>query len=298
MFGYIQANQVELSDADKTTYKSYYCGLCRCLKEIAGARGQLLLNYDMTFLVILLSGLYELPSEPEKFLCALHMASKRTAIINDATRYGAAMNVILSYHNLMDDFEDTGNRSKWVLAKALKGPYRKVAEKYPRQAEAIEHFMEETKEAQQRGERNLDIVSGYTGEMLGSLFLWKEDVWKSDLLDMGYYMGKFIYLMDAYEDREKDQKNGNYNPLIRKREENPDAYEAFMGQTLTSLVAECARSFERLPIIEEAPILRNILYSGVWTKYEYLRLKSGQKAAEKAAAERKKEDAVLGREGF
>jgi len=90
---------------------------------------------------------------------------------------------------------------------------------------------------------------------------------------MGFYMGKFIYLLDAYEDLKQDQKKGNYNPLAYVQMESKEEYETFCRSTLTCLMAECAKSFERMPILQHAEILRNILYSGVWTKYEYLKLK-------------------------
>ena len=60
MFGYININREELSDENKKAYQAYYCGLCRKLKENCGTKGQMLLNYDMTFLVVLLTGLYRM----------------------------------------------------------------------------------------------------------------------------------------------------------------------------------------------------------------------------------------------
>ena len=127
--------------------------------------------------------------------------------------------------------------------------------------------------AEKAKESNIDIVAGYTGEMLGQIFQWKQDEWSKDLESMGFYMGKFIYLLDAYEDLKQDQKKGNYNPLAYVQMESKEEYETFCRSTLTCLMAECAKSFERMPILEHAEILRNILYSGVWTKYEYLKLK-------------------------
>ena len=42
----------------------------------------------------------------------------------------------------------------------------------------------------------------------------KEDEWADVLRCCGYYLGKFVYLMDAYEDLEKDQRKKEYNPWI------------------------------------------------------------------------------------
>ena len=110
--------------------------------------------------------------------------------------------------------------------------------------------------------------------MLGEIFVWKEnDIWAEELRCMGFYMGKFIYLMDAYEDLGKDERNRCYNVLSLMRQETEQDFETFSRLMLTSMMAECAKSFERLPILLHAEICRNVLYSGVWTKYEYIRLK-------------------------
>lgn len=273
MFGYINVNRKELHAEDEKTYQAYYCGLCQQLKKEGGIKGQMLLNYDMTFLLILLTGLYELENEENAFLCPVHPTRRKTAYINAATEYAAAMDIVLSYHSLMDDYEDDGSHIKQTMAKALRKDYQRIAIRYPRQVSAVETYMKRLSEAEARKETNIDIVAGYTGEMLGAIFQWREDEWSKDLESMGFYMGKFIYLLDAYEDLKTDQKKGNYNPLLTLQVESNQEYETFCRSTLTCLMSECAKSFERMPVLQHAEILRNILYSGVWTKYEYLQLK-------------------------
>ena len=79
MFGYIGVNRKELTEENIHAYQSYYCGLCRCLKSNCGIKGQMMLNYDMTFLIILLTGLYEVENEAISFTCRLHPMKKREA---------------------------------------------------------------------------------------------------------------------------------------------------------------------------------------------------------------------------
>ena len=117
--------------------------------------------------------------------------------------------------------------------------------------------------------------------MLAELFDWKEDMWSNELRNMGYYMGKFIYMMDAYDDLPEDIKKDNFNPLISVKEKCAEGFETYCESALSTLMAECARSFERLPILKNASVIRNILYSGVWTKYEYIQLKRNKKTKEK-----------------
>ena len=87
----------------------------------------------------------------------------------------------------------------------------------------------------------------------------------------GFYLGKFVYLMDAYEDLEKDRADGTYNPLLSSSS-RPD-FEDWMKKILTMMMAECAAEFERLPVLKDLAILRNILYAGVWTKYDLIHQK-------------------------
>lgn len=292
MFGYININQKELPLESKRAYQSYYCGLCRRLKSNCGTKGQMLLNYDMTFLIVLLTGLYELENEETDFTCPLHPTKKRKAWINEATDYAADMNVILAYHNMLDDWKDDRAYAKRAFVKILDKDYNRIMQKYPRQVEAIEQFMQKQEEAEQRKENNIDIVAGLTGEMLGEIFVWKEDVWTDELKTLGFYMGKFIYIMDAYEDYEEDIKHNRYNPLRNLADESEQDFDTLCKLVLTSMMSECAKSFERLPILLHADILRNILYSGVWSKYEYLQLKkkkNAKKAHSKKSTEKKSE---------
>ena len=76
----------------------------------------------------------------------------------------------------------------------------------------------------------------------------------------------FIYLMDAYEDIDDDIANACYNPFMQFRER--EDFDDYCKQILTMMIAECSREFEKLPILTHAEILRNILYSGVWCRFE------------------------------
>lgn len=281
MFGYINVNREQLSEEDKTKYQSFYCGLCRQLGKNAGLKAQMLLNFDLCFLGILLQSLYEPDINSEDFRCVIHPVKPKHGYSSEAISYAADMDIILSYHSLMDHYTDDNSKLSGMAAKSIKEDYDRIALKYPRQAKAVEEYIKKLSFAEASKEANIEKVSCYTGEMLGEIFNWKQDAWGQTLHCMGYYMGKFIYLMDAYDDIKKDEKRGNYNPLLYLKKESPKEFECFVKINLTSLMAECAKSFERLPIVENADILRNIIYSGVWTRYEYLQLKNKKDLKEK-----------------
>ena len=277
MFGYVNADKKEMTDEERSTYQAYYCGLCRELKRQAGAGAQICLNYDITFLAILLSGLYEPDEVTEPFRCRLHPTKKRFFHESEVMQYAASMNIVLSYYKLLDDYQDDHKTSRKKIANRFEPVVKRVCEEYPRQTQAIEDFVRELSDAEYRQEDNLTVLSALSGDMLGELFCYKEeDVWNESLRSMGYYLGKFIYLLDAYDDMEKDRKNHNFNPMLRAIDKDP-SYDAFCRQVLVSLIAECTKEFERLPILKNASILRNILYSGIWTKYDMIQARRDHK---------------------
>ena len=277
MFGYVNADKNEMTDEERSTYQAYYCGLCRELKRQAGAGAQICLNYDITFLAILLSGLYEPDEVTEPFRCRLHPTKKRFFHESEVMQYAASMNIVLSYYKLLDDYQDDHKTSRKKIANRFEPVVKRVCEEYPRQTQAIEDFVRDLSDAEYRQEDNLTVLSALSGDMLGELFCYKEeDVWNESLRSMCYYLGKFIYLLDAYDDMEKDRKNHSFNPMLRAIDKDP-SYDAFCRQVLVSLIAECTKEFERLPILKNASILRNILYSGIWTKYDMIQARRDHK---------------------
>lgn len=269
MFGYIIVNKQEMKFRDFELYQSYYCGFCRKLKEKYGIRGQLTLSYDMTFLILLLSGLYEARETAGSCKCVAHPFDRHSTRSNQFTEYAADMNVILTYYHCMDDWEDEKKLLKRGYAGVLKSAFQKAESLYPEKAKRIERELVQLKKYERDRERNLDMPAGCFGNIMAEIFAYRNDEWQEELQKMGFYLGKFIYLMDAYEDIEKDEKNGCYNPFAFSYKE--EGFEEEVRRILRMMMAECSKSFEKLPILEYTEILRNILYSGVWCRFEYVR---------------------------
>ena len=171
------------------------------------------------------------------------------------------------------DWKDEKSYTKKTIASMFEKDYKRVAAQYPRQVKAVEDYIAKLSAYEESKETNIDLVAGLTGEMLGEIFAWKQDEWYDELKTLGFYLGKFIYLMDAYEDLKKDEKNDSYNPLRYLEINDEQEFEVLCRLMMTSMLSECAKSFERLPILLHADILRNIIYSGIWSKYEYIQLK-------------------------
>ncbi len=284
MFGYVTVNQNELKLREFDHYRSYYCGVCCDLRDAYGKRGQLTLSYDTTFLALLLTSLYEEKDAEGMTRCVAHPLSKHKTRRNAFTRYAADVGVILSFYSCMDDWTDEKRYSRLLFAKLLSGKEKAAENLFKEKAEVIAQRLAQLREAEEKGENDLDLVSGYFGELMGEIFVCRKDEWESALRRMGFYLGKYIYILDAYDDLEKDKKTGSYNPVLADplsaSPDDPAFVEKYRG-ILTQMMAECCRSFESLPILENADILRNILYSGVWARFEDITKKRQEKTKQR-----------------
>ena len=264
MFGYITIHKDELKIKDFDKYRSYYCGVCHSLKKF-GFAGQMTLSYDMTFLAILLSSLYEDETEAVKKRCVPHPIKSHYAIVNQYTDYAAAMNVLLTYYKLKDDWNDEKSLKSNTLAGMLSRAYKKARDLYPEQARIIEEAIAKQNAYEKSRGSSIDEAATPTGELLAGVFIMKPDEWKNYLRRMGFFLGKYIYILDAYDDLDKDIKKNNYNPLIPIHKE--EGFRDRCKDMLTLMAAESTRAFESLPILDNVDILRNILYSGIWNKF-------------------------------
>jgi hypothetical protein len=198
----------------------------------------------------------------QEFRCALHPLHKRTATVNKYTDYAADMTVALAYYKCLDDWQDEHKHLQHQYASKLKGSYQVVRQRWPRQCEAIEKGIAELGKIEKNPSSLADEAINCFGRLMAELFVIEEDFWSSSLRNFGYHLGRFIYLMDATMDYEKDQKTGNYNPL-NSMGKTPDDMEA----SLSMLIGAATREFEKLPLVQDSHLLRNILYGGVWQQY-------------------------------
>lgn len=275
MFGYIVVNKAELKFREYDVYRSYYCGLCKSLKEREGNLSRLVLSYDMTFVYMLLTGLYEPETACGAERCMVHPLEKHMMRRNKFADYVADMSMLLTCYKYRDDWQDDRKISAKCMLTLLSRKNGKVLQRYPEKAARIAEAMEQLAKGEEENSANLDEMAGIFGSIMAEILVYREDEWEPALSKMGFYLGKFIYILDAYEDIGEDKRKGNYNPLCRLYE-MPD-FEGACREILTMMIAECCREFEKLPILENADILRNILYSGVWVKYEEIRKKRAGK---------------------
>ena len=264
MFGYVMANPEELSKEENRRYLSVYCGICRQIRENSGQTARVGLSYDLTFLAMLLMSLYEPEETGGDSACMLHPIKKRPWVQNEYTRYAADMNVALAYYKAQDDIADEEKQTAKLAAKIFSKDLARIREEYPRQCSAMESCLARLSELEKESCGNPDLPAGCFGELMGTLFVYKEDLWAPSLYQMGMALGRFIYMADAAVDYRRDRKKKRYNPFLAMgMEEDWSAWE----QYLVLAMGRCTEHFERLPLVQDKTILDNILYSGIWLQY-------------------------------
>ncbi len=272
MFGFVTAHLAELDEAQKNRYQAVYCGICRQIRQRSGQTARLCLSYDMTFLALLLLSLYEPEETVGNNACKLHPIHKRPWTDSQIIRYCADMNVVLAYYNALDNWQDDGSlRAKW-MAGQLRPSLERIEQQYPRQCRAIEDCITHLSRLERDNCANPDEPAGCFGQLMAELFVYNEDLWTSDLREMGMHLGRFIYLADAAADYRKDKRRHKYNPYIAMgSQEDRDTWDHY----LVLAMGRCTHHFEKLPLVQDKKILDNILYSGVWTTLGRKRKEAG-----------------------
>ena len=273
MFGYVNISRKELEDSRQKRFNSVYCGVCRRIREQSGQLSRLGLRYDIAFLSTLLMSLYEPEETSGRNACHLHPITKRPWVDNEFIRYGADMNVALAYYKAQDDWQDDQKLSAKAMAGVFGKNMPRIEESYPRQCAAIAGCIADLSRLEQENCPSPDETANCFGRLMAELFVVREDFWSPTLRELGFHLGRFIYLLDAAVDFEKDKKHGKYNPYLAMGMENADwaRWEDYLVLTM----AKCTECYERLPLVQDKDILDNVLYSGVW-----LHCKQGKKEVE------------------
>lgn len=265
MFGYVMPSWKALNDAQQQRYRSVYCGICRAIGTRCSQTARLGLSYDMAFLALLHMSLYEPEETAGRSICLLHPASKRPWTDNGFVHYAADLNVLLAYYNLMDDWLDERKYSARALATRMEKTLPPIRQRYVRQDQAIEASLRELSRLEQENCPNPDVPAGVFGRLMGALFVYQEDLWADTLRQMGFHLGRFIYLLDAMEDCRKDARKGRYNPFLAMGQTDPDVWEQYLLMAMGS----CTQFYEKLPLVQDKALLDNILYSGVWQRKRF-----------------------------
>ncbi len=235
MFGYVRADTPYLYIKDKTLYEAMYCGLCKGIREVCGQSARLGLSYDITFLSVILHNILGEDVEIEKSHCLTHcIRSKMMAKTDELTRKLGALNTLLAYYKYTDDIQDEGKgRGKRLLFK--KG-YKKAKKTYPEIEKIAKENLAEQEKVERAKTESIDRAADATAKLLGQFSDYVLGDKRSEYTyNLFYTLGKWIYLIDALDDYDKDIKKGAYNPfaLAYRAENKCKLLEGKSGEEVT-----------------------------------------------------------------
>ena len=272
MFGYVTICKDCIDDTDYKAFMTYYCGLCKAMGKEGTQVSRLGLSYDITFLAIVLGAL--IPDEPKLYnsRCIAHPIKKHMEIHNDrAINYAANMGIMLSYLKFLDDWKDDRSIKALFLMLVYLPAIRRIKKRYGQKYDEIYSELKRLGSLEKQG-ANVDEAADCFSKILETLFKpdFIEDKTTLRILGwFGYNIGRWIYVIDAYNDMEKDFKSKSYNPfLIGKKDAQTAKNEVFENTktALTMNLAELSTTYELLKVYRNDGLIRHIIYTGLRQK--------------------------------
>lgn len=258
MFGFVRPYEDKLSEEQKRIFKSYYCGVCKSMEYRYTHAARFTLTYDCAFLAMFLASVTGTNPKTKDALCVLR---KRDIATGEIIDYCADMNIILAYYKLEDDVNDNNSKKARLAMAALKKAFEKAriangdAEKLIKSNLEYLYLLE--KEKCQEPERVADAF----GRLLEGIVGYGCSM-NAAAMGVGYNLGKYIYLLDAYVDYKKDIKDGSYNVFYLQYGEVEDLKERITF-LMEATLSEMARFYNQIQIKDNKEMLDNILYLGI-----------------------------------
>lgn len=268
-------------------FRGYYCGLCKSMGRNYSQLSRLGLNYDLAFLGIVLSSLEE---EPDRFAregCISNPLKKKSvALENRALEYTADLSMALIHYKLRDDWRDEKSFKSLFADIPFAIASRKSASKHPEKHRAIVESLERLSALESESCKVVDEAADTFGKLMEVIatpeYIEDESI-KRALGFMGYNLGRWIYILDAFEDMESDLKKNSYNPLLLQYEYSEDeTLEEFKSRivervefSLTFTLDNVSKSLEVLELYRNREIVENIVYMGMRFKMERILGKKG-----------------------
>ncbi len=294
MFGYVNIYKDELKIKDYNVFRAYYCGLCKAIGRCGSHIARMGLSYDMTFLALLLSSLEEGGPEIELRRCLLHPFHKRGNAVNDkAIDYAAYMSVILAYLKLADDAADDKSIKARIGMLLYIPAVRRSRKKYPSEYGRIKDLLDELSALEKENCSDPDRAADCFARILELLFVPEfvtDEAKRRSLAWMGYNIGRWIYLIDAFADMEKDEKKGSYNVFLAGKNacRDKDRLAKATDDALILTLANAASAYDLLEIKKNKDILDNILLLSLKMKQQYIIYCHKEKRCEKLPGRKEK----------
>lgn len=269
MFGYVKPDNPNMYVKDVVLYKASYCGLCKSLGKSCGQKARMCLSFDLSFLSCFLHNVMNVDMQVEKQRCILHHIKPRpVSKPTDLSKRVANLNLILAYQKLNDDILDSGKGK--IKKSFFNSAYKKVQKTEKTLCQIVENSYNKLYNYEQRKGDSVVFASEIFGEMLSNSV--KEiagEYFSEDVKNLSFNLGKWIYVIDALDDFDKDVKKGEYNPFLYEYDDVKTKKDLIKNhkQELTFLfgdmLSEIANSNSKIQYYFNHDLIDNILYKGI-----------------------------------
>lgn len=267
MFGYVRPALDRLSPEQKQLYQSAYCGLCHTMGVRHGFWARFTLNYDLTLLAILLQG-GQAHGRCTTHRCPAHPLRKvKPCLEGMGMEQAADMSLILTWYKLDDDVRDHGCLSglPYRLARSwFSRAYRKAAQRCPNFDLQVRQGLQRLTELEEERSPHLDETAHQFATILASAAQELEDAFQSRVLyQLFYHVGRWIYLMDAWDDLDEDEAQGRYNPLHQRFQGHAKQEREYIATTCSHSIRLSVNAARLLDLGPWSPVVENILCIGM-----------------------------------
>ncbi len=266
MFGYVSVNKARLTETEYKAFTSYYCGVCRATGKRASQVSRLGLSYDLTFLALVLGSIFD-EGEARELRCFIHPQKKRLSRLNErSVDYAASVGVMLSYLKLLDDWMDDISLKALVGMGVFKSGYNKVRKQYPREYDIIKRQLDILSALEKEKSASVDDTAEAFGKILEGIItpeFIEDDALRRKLQWLGLNLGRWIYIIDAVNDLERDIKSDSYNVFkemgFKTKAECVSEIELSLMLTLDGI----ASAFELVNFKSNHDLIGKIIYLGL-----------------------------------
>ncbi len=220
MFGYIRPEQSELLVKENEFYKAVYCGICREGGKKISRFTRFLLNHDFVFLCIIRMAVTGEKPEAVRKRCPYGLRKKCMVCVSPSLDYTCASFGLLMYYKVLDDVNDSKGIKK--LSKKLLLPFvspmrKKASKMCPCLEDCIADGISALSDTEKENCRIPDKAADIFASLLGDVVSYGTTGEKRSILyDCGYHIGRYVYLIDAFEDCVSDEKKGAFNVLVNR----------------------------------------------------------------------------------
>lgn len=283
MFGYVIPDKPELKIREYRTFNAYYCAICKSIGKRWGQIPRVTLYYDSAFLAVLLSSLTDSEIKIADETCIAHPIKKRPVLKTDKKiiDYAADMNLLLAYYKMDDNVYDEKSLLSATGKLFLKKAAKKIKASYPEKCAIIEEKLKQQRMLEKDNCVSMDLASEPFAGLMEEIMSFDngntDDKRIRILRWIGFNLGKWIYILDAFDDLEKDIKSGQYNCLVYQLGfDGTDAKEFKRSIrdrvefNLTQALYQISSSMELLDIKKNKGILDNVAYLGLLAKSDQI----------------------------